>query len=244
VIPNTFRISRVFDDPMASGELCVDRALSRARSRHAEAELNAAMSRGATQYVKLGAGTDRYAYRNQNSNLRIFEVDHPARQAWKRARLDAAGIAIPPSLAFVPTGFEEQFLAPALEDAGFRAGQISFFCWLGVSLVPSAQATIETLAFIGSLPRGSSVVLDYAVRRASFDPAETAMDALASRLAGQDEVPELLVDSHALDKLLKSAGFGEVEDLGPAEIDRRYFSHRTDGVRMPPGLVHLVTARV
>jgi len=246
VIPNTSRMS-----PGAhGGELGVDRALPLARSRHAEDELSAAMSRGATQYVILGAGLDTYAYRNQNTNLRIFEVDHPATQAWKRARLDAAGMAIPPSLTFVPTNFEEQLLAPALEGAGFRAGQISFFSWLGASPYPSAEATLETLAFIGSLPAGSGVVFDYAVRRTAFDPAwfdspeETAMDALASRLAAEDQAPELLVDSRALDRLLKSAGFGEVEDLGPAEIHRRYFSHRTDGPRMPPGLVHLVTARV
>jgi methyltransferase (TIGR00027 family) len=249
VIPNMYRISLVFDDPlavaMAAGELGVDHALPVARRRHAESELNAAISRGATQYVILGAGLDTYAYRHQNSNLRIFEVGHPATQAWKRTRLAAAGIAIPPSLAFVPAGFEEQLLAPALADAGFRAGEVSFFSWLGVSLFASAQATLDTLAFIGSLPARSGVVLDYAVRRASLGPAEeTAMDALASRLAGQDQAPELLVDSEALDELLKSAGFGEVEDLGPAEIDRRYFSHRTDGLRMPPGLVHLVTARV
>jgi methyltransferase (TIGR00027 family) len=240
VTPNTYRMSQL----APGGAPWIDHALEAARSRHAEDELNAAISRGATQCVILGAGLEAYAYGNQNTNLRIFEVDHPATQAWKRARLDAAGITIPPSLAFVPAGFEERTLLSALEDAGFRGGQISFFSWLGVSLFQGAQATLETLAFIGSLPRGSGVVLDYAVRRASFDPEETAMDALASRLTGRDQASELLVDSHALDKLLRSAGFGEVEDLGPAEIDRRYFSHRTDGLRMPPGMVHLVTARV
>lgn len=240
MIPNTFRMS----PGGHGGELGVNRALPLARSRHAGDELSAAISRGAMQYVILGAGLDTYAYRNQTSNLRVFEVDHPATQAWKRARLDAAGIAIPPALTFVPA-FEEQLLAPALEGAGFRAGEVSFFSWLGASPYPSAQATLETLAFIGSLPAGSGVVLDYAVRRTAFDLAEeTAMDALASRLAGEDQTPELLVDSQALEKLLRCVGFREVEDLGPAEIDRHYFSDRTDGLRMPPGLVHLVTARV
>jgi methyltransferase (TIGR00027 family) len=251
---------RVFHDPlaiaMAGGETGIppgsrslerrsQRALVAARSRHAEEELNAAMARGASQYVILGAGLDTYAYRNPNPNLRVFEVDHPATQTWKRSRLDAAGITIPASLAFVPTYFEAGTLPSALQGAGFQAREVSFFSWLGVAPYASAQATLGTLAFIGSLPTGSGVVFDYAVRRASFDPLdETAMDALASKFADEGESPELFVDSQALDKLLRSAGFHVVEDLSPAEIDKRYFSDRTDGLRISPGLAHLVTARV
>jgi methyltransferase (TIGR00027 family) len=255
---------RVFHDPLAvaiaggeinippesqSHEMRYQRALTAARSRHAEDELNAAMARGATQYVILGAGLDTYAYRNTNTNLRVFEVDRPATQAWKRTRLDAARIAILPSLAFVPSDFEERTLPSALAGAGFQTGEVSFFSWLGVCPYRSAPATLATLAFIGSLPTGSGVVLDYAVRRSLFDPApatdeETAMDAIASRFAAGDEPPQLLVDSRALDKLLRSAGFHEIEDLGRSEIDKRYFSNRADGLGVRPGAAHLVTARV
>jgi methyltransferase (TIGR00027 family) len=259
-IHQVFDHPRVFDDPLAvavaGGDIDVEsksqsvgmrryRALLAARGRYAEDALRVAVSHGAKQYVIVGAGLDTYAYRNQNKNLRVFEVDHPATQAWKRMRLDAAGIAIPPTLAFVPTDFVEPTLPEALHGAGFRAGEAGFFSWLGVSPYPDAQATLEMLAFIGSLPTGSGVVFDYAVCRASFDPAEeTAMDGLASRLAGRDQSLEFFIDSRALDQLLRCAGFHEVEDLGPAEIDQHYFSDRTDGLRMPPGLVHLVTACV
>ena len=82
------------------------RAFLAARSRCAEDELTAAIGRGARQYVVLGAGLDTYAYRNPHARVRIFEVDHPATQAWKRTRLEAAGIAIPSSVTFVPTDFE------------------------------------------------------------------------------------------------------------------------------------------
>jgi methyltransferase (TIGR00027 family) len=251
---------RVFEDPLAvaiaGGEISLpsgsqnlemryQRALTAARSRRAEDELNAAVARGATQYVIMGAGLDTYAYRHRNPNLRVFEVDHPATQAWKRTRLEAAGIAIPHSLAFVATDFEERTLSQALDNAGFHTGEISFFSWLGTSLFSSADATIEALAFIGSLPAGTGLAFDYAVRRSPLPPVEeTAMDALASRFAEQGESLQLLVDSHALDKLLRSAGFHEVEDLGPAQIDERYFRNRADGLRVPPGLAHLVSARV
>ncbi len=251
---------RVFLDPLAIAiagaetgieqgsqnlETGYHRALIAARSRLAEDELSAAIARGATQYVILGAGLDTYAYRNPNANVRVFEVDHPVTQAWKRTRLDAAGIAIPPSLAFVAVESEEQTVAAALQSAGFRSGEVSFFSWLGVSPYSSAQATLRTLAFIGSLPAGSGVVFDYAVRRSSVDPyEETAMDALASRLVAPDEPLELLVDSRALGRLLRSAGFHGVEDLGVPELDQRYFSARRDGLRLRPGLAHLVSARV
>jgi methyltransferase (TIGR00027 family) len=251
---------RVFFDPLAvpiaGGEAGIQpgsqnlemgyhRALIAARSRLAEDELSAAIARGATQYVILGAGLDTYAYRNPNTNVQVFEVDHPVTQAWKRTRLDAAGIAIPPSLAFVPVESEEQTVAAALQSAGFRNGEVSFFSWLGASPYSSAQATLRTLAFIGSLPAGSGVVLDYAVRRSSVDPfEETAMDALASRLVAPGEPLELLVDSRALGRLLRSAGFHQVEDLGVPELDQRYFSARRDGLRLQPGLAHLVNARV
>jgi O-methyltransferase involved in polyketide biosynthesis len=197
-----------------------NRALLAARSRYAEEQLNEALVRGARQYVILGAGLDTFAYRNPNTNLRVF----------------------------VPTDFEERTLASALEAAGFRAGEVSFFSWLGVSPYPTVQATLEALAFIGSLPAGSGLVLDYASRRSLLDAegfaAETALDSLASRFADLDEPLELFVDPGALDKLLRSAGFREVEDLGPAEIDQRYFGDRTDGLRMPAGAAHLVGARV
>lgn len=251
---------RVFEDPLAVAitgeeirikpnlrhvETRHQRALMAARSRRAEDELDVGRAHGATQYVILGAGLDTYAYRNQNSNLRVFEVDHPAAQTWKQKRLDAAGITIPPTLAFVATDFENETLPSALESAGFQTGEVSFFSWLGVSPYRHAQGTLAALAFIGSLPPGSGVVFDYAVRRSSLDAIdETAMDALASRFGVDGESLQLFVDSNALDKVLRCAGFNEIEDLGPAEIDKRYFRDRADGLRIPPGLAHLVSARV
>jgi methyltransferase (TIGR00027 family) len=253
-------LPRVFDDPLAvamaggeigitpgsrSAEMRTRRALLAARSRYAEDALHAAIARGATQYVILGAGLDTYAYRNPYKNLRVFEVDHPATQDWKRTRLGATGIAIPSSLVFVPEESEEGPLWAALQKAGFRSGEVSFFSWLGPSLYPSAEATLSTLAFIGSLPNGSGLVFDYAIRRSSTgEMEETAMDALASRMVAPDEPLELLVDSRALDSLLNAVGLHEVEDLGPLEIDERYFSARPDGLRFPSGLAQLVTARV
>jgi len=254
---------RVFEDPLAipilgeepaarlrSGDRETGgsrhiRAFMAARSRYAEDELTAAIARGATQYVVLGAGLDTYAYRNAHSRLRVFEVDHPATQSWKRRQLESAGIAIPSSLTFVPTDFDEQSLGSVLESSGFQNGEISFFSWLGVTPYLTAEAAMATLAFIGSLPAGSGVVFDYAVERSSLDSEEQlAMDALASRVARAGEPFRLFLDPRALNRMLRAAGFHEIEDLGPSDIDERYFAGRTDGLRVSMGLAHLVNARI
>jgi methyltransferase (TIGR00027 family) len=255
---------RVFEDPLAIAILGDEaaglkspsdkfhtpgarhiRAFVAARSRYAEDELTAAIARGATQYVILGAGLDTHAYRNKHSQVHVFEVDHPATQTWKRARLEAAGIAIPSSLTFVPTNFEEQTLSSALEFSGFQREKVSFVSWLGVTPYLTAASAMATFAFIGSLPTGSGVVFDYVVERSSLDAEEQmSMDALASRVAKAGEPFRLFLDPRALEPMLTAAGFHEVEDLGPAEIGARYFADRADDLRVAAGLAHFVNARV
>jgi len=89
-----------------------------ARTRFAEDALAAAMELGVSQVVVLGAGLDTYAYRSPfQDRLRMFEVDHPATQAWKRQRLEETGIPIPDALTFAPVDFEGQTLADGLAAA-------------------------------------------------------------------------------------------------------------------------------
>jgi hypothetical protein len=71
-----------------------------------------------------------------------------------------------------------------------------------------------------------------------------AMDALASRVARAGEPFRLFLDPRALNRMLRAAGFHEIEDLGPSDIDERYFAGRADGLRVAVGLAHLVNARV
>ena len=221
------------------------RAFVTVRSRYAEDELAVAIARGATQYVILGAGLDTYAYRSAHPQVRVFEVDYPAMQAWKRTRLEAAGITTPTSLTFVPTNFEEQTLCQALQSSGFQRDKVSFFSWLGVTPYLTATSALATLAFIGSLPAGSGIVFDYAIERSSMNSEEQlAMDALASRVARAGEPFRLFLDPRALERMLRAAGFSEVEDLGPAEIDARYLADRPDGLRVNAGFAHLVNARI
>ena len=207
-----------------------------ARTRFAEDALAAAVTRGVRQLVVLGAGLDTYAYRNpfEAASLKVFEVDHPATQDWKRARVREAGLTSPPSLTYTPVDFERSTLAEGLAEAGFAAGQPSFFTWAGVVPYLTREAVLATLGFIGGLAGGAEVTFDYSDPPASLPPDQRtaqAERAEAVAAAGEPWLTYFAPDELAGD--LRGLGFTEIEDLGPAEIAARYFgvagSERTKG---------------
>src|SRR5262249_32483033 len=128
-----------------------------ARSRCAEDALAHAVAAGVRKYVILGAGLDTFAYRNPYAAqaLRVFEVDSPATQAWKRDLLRRTRIAEPASLTFVPVDFETQSLAEELRAAGFREAEPAFFSWLGVTMYLTRDAIFSTLSYVASCAAGS-----------------------------------------------------------------------------------------
>jgi methyltransferase (TIGR00027 family) len=195
------------------------------RSRFAEDALAAAVERGVSQVVVLGAGLDTFAYRSAlRDRLRIFEVDHPATQAWKRERLEAAGIAIPGSLRFAPIDFEHQTLAEGLAAAGFDRSQRTFFTWLGVVPYLSEGAVWSTLSLIASLPNGAHVVFDYSDPPESLPAKRRALhDDRAMRVASLGEPWRTHFEAETLRAKLLALGFVELEDMGPSQIAARYF---------------------
>jgi methyltransferase (TIGR00027 family) len=201
------------------------RAFIAARTRFAEDALQDAFARGATQLVVLGAGLDTYAYRGLlRDKLRIFEVDHPATQVWKRERLTAAGIAIPPTLTFAPIDFEHESLEAGLASAGFDPKSPTFFMWLGVVPYLTQAAIRSTLGFIANLPGGADVAFDYSNPPDSLDPQLRAARAeRASRVAALGEAWISQFDTDALHAQLAELGFSAIEDLSPTRIAQRYF---------------------
>src|SRR5271170_5092175 len=211
------------------------RAFVVARSRFAEDELARAVERGAVQYVILGAGLDTFAYRNPypESALRVFEVDYPATQQWKRSRLADAKIVIPASVTFAPVDFERQTLSEGLRDAGFDPTKITFFSWLGVTMYLTEEAVMSTFSFIASTPPGGGVVFDYGVPRASLNwMGRLALDALSRRVAAAGEPFRTFFDPRELADRMQRIGFRSVEDMGSDEINARYFKNRADGLRV------------
>ena len=219
------------------------RAFVVARARAAEDALAAAVARGVSQFVVVGAGLDTFGYRSPFANVRVFEVDHPATQEWKRGLLSAAGITIPTSLTFAPVDFERQTLAEGLNLAGLDAGAPALFSWLGVTMYLSDEALSSTLGFIASRPSGSGVVFDYAVARESLAWTQRlALSMLEKRVAAVGEPFRTFFSPDALRRRLTDAGFTAIDDLAADDLNARYFAHRDDGLRVSGGLGRLVTA--
>jgi methyltransferase (TIGR00027 family) len=255
---------RVLDDPLALRIIGLDaeralrsdpkehhaysrafRAFMAARSRYAEDELARAFDQGVTQYVVLGAGLDTFAYRNPHAGLQVFEVDHPATQAWKREQLQNVGIAIPPSLTFVPIDFEQQTLAAGIAQSGFNSNSAAFFSWLGVTPYLTREAFEATVTFIAKMPSGGGVVFDFAVDPVLLNPGQRqALDALAKRVARYGEPFQLFFDPEKLQDELKNFGFHRTELLQRKELNARYLKDRTDGLLVRGSMGHLMGAWV
>ena len=207
------------------------------RTRFAEDAVAAAAAGGVTQLVVLGAGLDTFACRSPLSRiLRVFEVDHPDTQAWKRRRLAEAEIPVPPGLVFVPVDFEGETLAGALGASGFDPRRQTFFTWLGVVPYLSEEVVFSTLGFMAGLQGGAQVVFDYA------NPGQEDTG-LAERVAAAGEAFRTRFVTGALHARLAALGFGDIEDLGPAGIRERYFPGRGGPVPATGGHVLWAAAR-
>jgi methyltransferase (TIGR00027 family) len=209
------------------------RAFVAARSRYVEDRLAEAVARGVRQYVVLGAGLDTFAYRNPFAGLRVFEVDFPATQAWKRELLGEAGIDLPDGLRFVPLDFEYQTLGEGLAEAGFDGGSAAFFGCLGVVPYLTLEAFRATLGVIAQMPAGSGVGFDYAVAPESLSAVgRTAFDALAGRVAAAGEPFRLFFTPEEMEGELRGAGFKRMEQLDSDRLNEIYFKDRDDGLKL------------
>jgi len=216
------------------------------RSRYTEDELSKALARGVRQYVILGAGLDSFAYRRRDlaEVVRVFEVDHPATQQWKRTRLRELQIALPPNLSFIPINFEQQTLAEALQAGGYHLEEPAFFSWLGVTGYLTEDAIFKTLREVAAAAPGSEIVFGYGVREALLDEESQRMRAvLKERVAASGEPTLSLFEPASLAARVQALGFAQVWDFGTEAANTHYFAGRADGLRVAP-LTRLMKARV
>lgn len=221
------------------------RAFLVARSRYAEDALAhsvaAPHAERIEQYVLLGAGLDTFAYRNPYPQLRVFEVDHPATQQWKRELLRSSGIPVPENLTYAPVDFECQSLPEQLQASGFDPQRRSLFAWLGVVPYLTLPAFRATVAFVAAQPPGSGIALDYGQPRSALPYLERlAHDSLASRVRLAGEPFQLFFTPGEI--AAEFSGFRSIEDLGAPEINACYFTGRSDQLRIRGSAGRLLSA--
>ena len=201
------------------------------RARFAEDIVEQAVAGGTGQYVILGAGLDSFACRRNDlpGGLRVFEVDHPATQSWKRRRLTELGVELPARLVFAPVDFERQTLREGLERSGFDFGQLAVFSWVGVTMYLTLDAIHATLATIAQCRPGTGLVLTYNQPPAALAGSTAQIAATFAGLAaemGEPFISRFLPGQVA--RLLHEHGFGQVTDFGPDEARAAYFPGQAD----------------
>ena len=228
------------EHPLAS----IGRLVSTARSRIAEDALSGAVERGIRQIIVLGAGLDTFALRNPHAarQIRIYEVDHPATQAWKRRRLAEAHLALPPWLIFVPVDFEQDDLGKKLVGAGFQQNSTAFFTWLGVVPYLTQDAIGSTLDYMASIP-DSEVVFDYVEPPEAFP--EEIRELATERAAQLEKIGERWAsrfEPAGIAAILRSHGFCDIEDINYQEIASR-FGRAIQGLAAGQAGFHVVHAK-
>ena len=133
------------------------------RTRFIEQRMEQAILGGASQVVILGAGFDTRAYRLKEllKATRVFEVDQPSTQEYKKRRIRETGIEVPPNLTYVANDFRYNKLGDVLAAAGYDSTCKTFFIWEGVTMYLPEEAVKETFRWVAAQASGSTIVFDY-----------------------------------------------------------------------------------
>jgi methyltransferase (TIGR00027 family) len=215
------------------------RAAIVARARFIEDLVVEQAGRGVAQYVILGAGLDTFAQRRPEiaARLRVFEVDQPGPQAWKRQRLIELGFGIPEWLRLVPVDFEaggswwEQLIA-----AGFDPGQPAVVVSTGVSMYLTKDSNAATLRQLAGLAPGSTLAMTFLLPAELLDAEDRPGFQVAERGARAAGTP--FISFYTPDEMLalaREAGFKDAEIVAGTLLTERYFAGRTDGLRPSSG---------
>jgi methyltransferase (TIGR00027 family) len=241
--PNEGWLRRPDMDPQGTSQF---RASIVARARFIEDLVVERAGHGVDQYVILGAGLDTFAQRRPEiaSRLRVFEIDRPGPQAWKRGRLIELGFGIPEWLRFVPVDFEAgDAWWQRLAAAGFDAGQPAVVASTGVSMYLTKDANAATLRQVAALAPRSTLAMSFLLPLELAAPEVRPGLALAKQGARASGTPFISFFTPAeMLALAREAGFGEVQHVSAAALTQRYFSGRTDGLRPPDNAEELLVA--
>ena len=215
-----------------------------ARARFIEDLVAERAARGVSQYVLLGAGLDTFAQRRPEiaSRMRVFEVDQPGPQAWKRHRLAELGFGVPDWLILVPVNFEQSgSWWDQLAAAGFDPGRPAVVASTGVSMYLSKDATAASLRQLAGLAPGSTVAMTFLLPADLLDDADRAGLQASQKGARASGTP--FVSFYRPEDMLamaRGAGLAGVRHVSGSSLAERYFAGRSDGLRPSSGEDFLV----
>jgi methyltransferase (TIGR00027 family) len=237
--PEGLKLIQDTADNYRTPEMLALRAHVVLRSRFTEDRLTAAVSRGITQYVILGAGFDTFALRQPPwaKNLKIIEVDHSGTQTMKRSYINAAGLTMPGNAVFADIDFERESLLDGLLRHNISMDKPTFFSWLGVTMYLREDAVDAVLRSVARFPVDSEIVLTF-LTQSSDSPSP-----LAQRVANLGEPFVSYFEPDALEAKLLGAGFSKVEFLTPAEAEAQYFRQRPKDLPVPKQINILCAVR-
>jgi methyltransferase (TIGR00027 family) len=215
------------------------RAAIVARARFIEDLVAEQAGHGVRQYVILGAGLDTFAQRQPEiaSRLRVFEVDQPGPQAWKRRRLIELGFGVPEWLRLVPVDFEAgESLWERLASAGFDAASPAVVVSTGVSMYLTKEANTATLRQFAGLVPGSTLAMTFLLPphllsdayRPGYEAAERGARAAGTPFISFYTPEEML-------ELARNVGFTDARHVSAPLLNQRYFAGRSDGLQMSKG---------
>jgi len=230
-------------DPKFTGPF---RASIVGRARFIEDCVSEQAARGVGQYVILGAGLDTFAQRKPESasKLKVFEVDQPGPQTWKRQRLIELGFGVPEWLRFVPVNFEGgDSWWERLAAAGFDASTRAIVASAGVSMYLTKEAITAMLRQVATLAKGSTFVMTFLMPLELADPAVRPGLEMAAKGARASGTPFIsFFPPEELLSLAREAGFRQAEHVSTTTLTQRYFAGRADGLRPPKNAEEILIA--
>ncbi|WP_217164053.1 class I SAM-dependent methyltransferase [Streptomyces sp. AC512_CC834] len=220
------------------------RAAIVARARFVEDLVVERAAQGVAQYVVLGAGLDTFAQRRPDiaSRLRVFEVDRPGPQAFKRRRLTELGLGVPDRLSLVPVDFEAgESWWDRLAAAGFDPDRPAVVASTGVAMYLTKEANAATLRGIASLAPGSTLAMTFQLPPEHLEPERQTQLRAARKGAGAASTPFLsFFTPPEMLTMARDAGFKDARHVTAAMLNERYFADRTDGLGTTSGEEMLV----